>query len=54
MSELSLETKCIHLDRHAIATDENGAFGAQKAHYGAVSFPIFQTAEGAKPDEGAS
>ncbi len=44
MSELSLETKCIHLDRHAIATDENGAFGAQKAHYGAVSFPIFQTA----------
>ena len=41
---LSIETKCIHLE------DEDNC----KNHYGAVSFPIYQTATYAHPGAGKS
>ncbi len=43
---LCLETKCLHLDKQA---DES-----KPAHYGAVSFPIYQTATYAHPAVGQS
>ena len=46
---LSQETKCIHLDE-ALKADEE----AHCSHYGAVSFPIYQTATYAHPAPGES
>ncbi len=46
---LSVETKCIHLEKEA-QTDEKPACN----HYGAISFPIYQTATYAHPGVGKS
>ncbi len=49
---LSIETKCIHLEKQeqASETDTNSAC----SHYGSISFPIYQTATYAHPGVGKS
>ena len=49
---LSIETKCIHLEKQeqASETDANSAC----SHYGSISFPIYQTATYAHPGVGKS
>lgn len=50
--ELSIETKCLHLEK-----DEDDAFAddiTHCSHYGAVSFPIYQTSTYAHPAVGKS
>ena len=50
---LSIETKCVHLEK----SEQNTAAGGTKTacnHYGSISFPIYQTATYAHPGAGKS
>ncbi|MBO7639769.1 MAG: PLP-dependent transferase, partial [Treponema sp.] len=47
---LSIETKCVHLEKQA--EDDSGK--SPCGHYGAISFPIYQTATYAHPGVGKS
>ena len=50
---LSIETKCVHLEK----SEQNTAAGGTKPacnHYGSISFPIYQTATYAHPGAGKS
>lgn len=47
---LSIETKCVHLEKETDDRDEKAAC----LHYGSISFPIYQTATYAHPGVGKS
>ena len=47
---LNIETKCLHLESETENKDENSAC----LHYGAISYPIYQTATYAHPGVGKS
>lgn len=47
---MKTETKCIHLEK----SDDDCCCGGTKNHYGAISFPIYQTATYAHPCPGQS
>lgn len=47
---LSIETKCVHLEKQA----EEDSGKSSCSHYGAISFPIYQTATYAHPGVGKS
>ncbi|MBP5442315.1 MAG: PLP-dependent transferase [Treponema sp.] len=49
-SSFSIETQCLHLESETQARDEKSA----PLHYGAISFPIYQTATYAHPGVGKS
>lgn len=52
---ISLETKCLHLEEKIQENNENdGESSCKTLHYGAVSFPIYQTATYAHPAVGKS
>lgn len=52
---ISLETKCLHLEEKIQENNENdGESLCKTLHYGAVSFPIYQTATYAHPAVGKS
>ncbi len=48
---ISLETKCLHLEEN---NENDGESSCKTLHYGAVSFPIYQTATYAHPAVGKS
>ncbi len=48
---ISFETKCLHLEEE---TENSGDSSCKTLHYGAVSFPIYQTATYAHPAVGKS